>query len=52
MLHFGDELHHMGWNICSSCHSDKEDKRKYLILPGLISSNIYIVDVATDERKP
>ena len=20
----GDELHHMGWNACSSCHSDSE----------------------------
>ena len=19
----GDELHHMGWNACSSCHGDK-----------------------------
>ena len=22
----GDELHHMGWNACSSCHSDKKNE--------------------------
>ena len=27
----GDELHHMGWNACSSCHSDSGMSRKYLL---------------------
>jgi selenium-binding protein 1 len=39
----GDELHHFGWNICSSCHGKPGDRR-YLIVPGLRSSRIHVVD--------
>lgn len=39
----GDELHHFGWNICSSCHGMPGDRR-YLIVPGLKSSRIHVVD--------
>ena len=52
MPNIGDELHHMGWNACSSCHHDSTKSRKYLILPGVRTSNLYIVDVATDPRAP
>lgn len=38
----GDELHHYGWNACSSCHGERH--RRYLIVPGLASGNIYIID--------
>ena len=38
----GDELHHYGWNACSSCHGERH--RRYLIVPGLGSGNIYVVD--------
>jgi selenium-binding protein 1 len=38
----GDELHHYGWNACSSCHGERH--RRYLVIPGLGSGNIYIVD--------
>ncbi|MEM8699648.1 MAG: selenium-binding protein SBP56-related protein, partial [Pseudomonadota bacterium] len=48
----GDELHHMGWNACSSCHDDSSMSRKYLILPGVRSTNLHIVDTATDPRAP
>ena len=48
----GDELHHMGWNACSSCNSDSNMERKYLIIPGVRSSNFYIVDTATNPRAP
>ena len=48
----GDELHHMGWNACSSCHDDNSMSRKYLILPGVRSNNLHIVDTATDPRAP
>ena len=48
----GDELHHMGWNACSSCHDDSSMTRKYLLLPGVRTSNIHIVDVATDPKAP
>ncbi|MAI84956.1 MAG: selenium-binding protein [Rickettsiales bacterium] len=49
---FGDELHHMGWNACSSCHNDNTMSRNYLIIPGLQSSNFYIVDTSTNPKKP
>ena len=38
----GDELHHMGWNACSSCHGDPTKERRYLIVPGVRSSNLEI----------
>jgi selenium-binding protein 1 len=52
----GDELHHFGWNACSSAlcpyapHPHVE--RRYLIVPGLRSSRIHIVDTKPDPRKP
>lgn len=46
MTEVGDELHHFGWNACSSCHGDSTMTRRYLIVPGLVSSRIYIVDTA------
>jgi selenium-binding protein 1 len=51
MPHPGDELHHFGWNACSSCHGDPNRKRRFLVLPGLRSSRIHIVD-ASDPRAP
>jgi selenium-binding protein 1 len=52
----GDELHHFGWNACSSAlcpyapHPHVE--RRYLVVPGLRSSRIYIIDTKPDPRKP
>ncbi|MCI0703743.1 MAG: selenium-binding family protein [Planctomycetia bacterium] len=43
MTETGDELHHFGWNICAACHGKPGDRR-YLIVPGLASGRIYIVD--------
>ena len=48
----GDELHHMGWNACSSCNNDASMVRQYLIIPGVKTSNFYIVDTATNPRAP
>ena len=48
----GDELHHMGWNACSSCFSDGSMTRSHLLVPGVRSSNIHVVDTATDPRSP
>ena len=45
MPNVGDELHHFGWNICSSCHGMPGDRR-YLVVPGLKSSRIHIIDAA------
>ncbi|XP_073241029.1 methanethiol oxidase-like [Porites lutea] len=48
----GDELHHSGWNACSSCHGDPNKKRNRLILPSFNSNRVYIFDVETDPRAP
>ncbi|MEQ8998945.1 MAG: selenium-binding family protein [Coleofasciculus sp. B1-GNL1-01] len=46
MPYIGDELHHFGWNACSSCHGDSSKSRRFLVIPGIRSSRIYIVDTA------
>jgi len=54
-LHFpylGDEIHHTGWNACSSCYDDPSRSRSRLIVPALGSDRIYIVDVKTDPNNP
>lgn len=48
---FGDELHHFGWNTCSSCYDDCTKSRNKVILPSLGSDRIYILDV-TNEKAP
>ena len=48
----GDELHHTGWNACSSCHHDATKQRRYLIVPGVRSSNLHIVDCGIDPKAP
>ena len=50
MRYVGDELHHFGWNRCSSaCHGPD---RSHLIIPGFRSSRIYVVNVAGDPLRP
>ena len=45
----GDELHHFGWNACSSsCHVGGLERR-HLIVPGQRSSRLHVID-ATDRR--
>jgi selenium-binding protein 1 len=48
----GDELHHFGWNACSSClcpfASHPHMERRYLVVPGLRSSRIHILDTKAD----
>ena len=52
----GDEFHHYGWSACSSSlypasgHAFSE--RRYLIVPGIRSSRIYVVDTKPDPRAP
>ncbi len=54
--YLGDELHHFGWNACSSAlcpyapHPHVE--RRYLIVPGLRSSRIYVLDTKDDPKAP
>jgi len=51
-----NELHHFGWNACSShlCpyapHAHVE--RRYLVVPGTGSSRIHILDTQPDPKRP
>jgi methanethiol oxidase len=52
----GDELHHFGWNACSSAlcpwapHPHLE--RRYFVVPGLRSSRIHIIDTKANGGTP
>jgi hypothetical protein len=52
----GDELHHFGWNVCSAAlcpyapHPHLE--RRFLIVPGLRSSRVYVLDTKDDPLRP
>src|SRR3984957_18521360 len=52
----GDELHHFGWNACSAAlcpyapHPHVE--RRYLLVPGLRSSRIHVLDIKPNPKKP
>jgi methanethiol oxidase len=52
----GDELHHFGWNACSAAlcpyapHPHIE--RRYLLVPGLRSSRVHVIDTKTDATHP
>ena len=54
--HGDNELHHFGWNACSAClcpqapHPHME--RRYLIVPGIGSSRIHILDAKANPRRP
>ena len=56
MPNVGDELHHFGWNACSSAlcpwmpHPHVE--RRYLVVPGLRSSRVYVFDTKDDPLEP
>ena len=56
MPNSGEELHHFGWNACSSAlcpyapHPHIE--RRYLIVPGLRSSRMHIIDTKPNPREP
>ena len=56
MPNVGDELHHFGWNACSTSlcpwapHPHLE--RRYLVVPGINSSRVHILDTKPDPRKP
>ncbi|PLP98300.1 selenium-binding protein SBP56-related protein [Cupriavidus pauculus] len=51
----GDELHHFGWNACSSALSPLTGhaflERRFLIIPGMRSSRIYVVDTKPDPTR-
>src|SRR3954452_4039028 len=56
MPNVGDELHHFGWNACSSAlcpwAAHPHVERRYFLVPGLRSSRIHVVDVKDDPVNP
>ncbi|WP_066340118.1 selenium-binding protein SBP56-related protein [Azohydromonas lata] len=56
MPYQGDEFHHFGWNACSSALSPLSGhaflRRRYLVVPGIRSSRLYIIDTEPDPRRP
>jgi selenium-binding protein 1 len=57
MPNAGDELHHFGWNACSSAlchtgHATDHMERRYLLVPGIRSSRIHVIDTKPDPRQP
>ena len=52
----GNELHHFGWNACSShlCGygANAHIERRYLVVPGTHSSRIHVLDTKPDPRRP
>lgn len=51
MKYVGDELHHFGWNSCSSCYDNPNKKRNKIIIPAIGSDRIYILNT-DNERAP
>ncbi|MEV6840129.1 selenium-binding protein SBP56-related protein [Streptomyces sp. NPDC051133] len=55
MPDLGNELHHFGWNACSSAlaHAGHHHAaRRYLIVPGLRSSRLHVFDTVPDPARP
>ncbi|MFE9358328.1 selenium-binding protein SBP56-related protein [Streptomyces olivaceoviridis] len=51
----GNELHHFGWNACSSAlaHAGHHHAaRRYLLVPGLRSSRLHVFDTVPDPARP
>ncbi len=51
MPNLGDEIHHTGWNACSSCHDDPSRSRSHLVITSLVSSRVYFIDMS-DAKRP
>jgi selenium-binding protein 1 len=52
MPYVGDELHHFGWQTCSSSNGTCGLERRHRIVPGFRSSRVHILDVKSDPRCP
>jgi methanethiol oxidase len=54
--HGDNELHHFGWNACSACLCPQAPhphvERRYLVVPGIGSSRIHILDTKPDPKQP
>jgi methanethiol oxidase len=51
-----NELHHFGWNACSACLCPQNPhphmERRYLVVPGIGSSRLHILDTKENPRQP
>ena len=51
-----NELHHFGWNACSACLCPQNPhphmERRYLVVPGIGSSRIHILDTKAGHNRP
>ena len=51
-----NELHHFGWNACSACLCPQNPhprmERRYLVVPGIGSSRMHILDTKENPRQP
>lgn len=51
-----NELHHFGWNACSAClcpqAAHPHMQRRYLIVPGIASSRMHILDTKPNPKQP
>lgn len=56
MPNVGDELHHFNWNACSAAlcpyAAHPHIERRYLMVPGLRSSRIHVIDIKPDPQRP
>jgi methanethiol oxidase len=56
MPNVGDELHHFGWNACSSAlcpwAAHPHVERRYFLTSGIRSSRTHVIDVKDDPRAP
>jgi hypothetical protein len=54
--HDDNELHHFGWNVCSACLCPQNPhphmERRYLIVPGIGSSRVHILDTKGNPLNP
>src|SRR4051812_4478563 len=51
-----NELHHFGWNACSACLCPQNPhphmERRYLVVPGIGSSRMHILDTKANPQRP
>nr|XP_060614059.1 methanethiol oxidase-like [Anolis sagrei ordinatus] len=52
MTYLDDELHHSGWGAPVSSFGDTGIERNCLVLTGMLSGRVYVVDTGSDLRAP
>ena len=52
MPSIGDELHHFGWNACSSCHRRRHEGAAVPDRAGLRAAELHIIDTRPTRGQP